>query len=184
MAAARFVSFFLFQKEKSLMPKTKLQKIVFTALMVFCMVYCMTVLHHRAETGRLIRARILAGTPGNVGRVCSGLPADLLLHHAAGAKACAADHPTWDAAAHLFHAGDPMLHGLLDRALRHSIRHLLSRRLHCRLVPPIAAAGVRVLPCRALLAGLLHRSSGPAALSDAVPAAACRAGIKNGPHRA
>ena len=136
-------------------------------------------LRHRAEAGRIVRARISAGDPVNVGRVPTGLPADLLLHHTPCPETCAADHPARSAAAHLFHAGDPKLHGLLDCALRHSVRHLLSQWLHCGLVPPMAAAGVPVLPCRTLLAGLLHRPSGPAALSSAVPAAACLVHLKS-----
>lgn len=35
------------------MPKTKLQSLVFTALMVFCMVYCMTVYNIAWQMGTL-----------------------------------------------------------------------------------------------------------------------------------
>jgi len=35
--------FFISKKRSSFMPKTKFQSIIFTAIMAFCMVYCMTV---------------------------------------------------------------------------------------------------------------------------------------------
>ena len=37
------------------MPKTKFQSVVFTAIMVFCMVYCMTVYTISLELGALSR---------------------------------------------------------------------------------------------------------------------------------
>ena len=45
-------------------------------------------LRHRAEAGRIVRARISAGDPVNVGRVPTGLPADLLLHHTPCPEIC------------------------------------------------------------------------------------------------
>lgn len=45
--------FFYFRKEEKIMPKTKLQSLVFTLMMVFCMVYLMTVYTISDKSGGL-----------------------------------------------------------------------------------------------------------------------------------
>ena len=148
------------------MPKTKVQSIVFTALMVFCMVYCMTVYTVSMKLGSLSYA-VLAMALKEMW--VEYLIVFLLIFFIIAKLAYAEnDKPRW-IATHCSHSDNPVFDRVLDRSLHYTVCHLLSRWITFRLAAPMDSVGCAVLPRRPVPSDILCWAACPAGVPDIVP---------------